>query len=302
MKRLEIQAPAKINLYLDVLGKRIDGYHEINSLLVPVSLCDQLILEAMPEKINTVAKSFTHFEGIPWPVFLGLRKENLVTRAAHLLKEATGYRGGARIVLKKNIPIAGGMGGGSSDAAAVLQGLNTLWNTGLSREEMMALGSKLGSDIPALVHGGAIKMNGRGECIQAVRRAVPPSLWLVLVNPGLCISTGDIYSRYRPDLTSPPTEGRFDSILSGLEEGSLDQIAAGLFNALQRTVFQKYPLLEIIYNELEKANAKGVLLSGTGSTVFALVENRAQGCELEARIRGDLGCPLWTCVVQAIEE
>ncbi len=302
MTRLEIKAPAKINVYLDVLGKRTDGYHQIKSLLLPISLFDRLILEDIPAGIETIGKIRTHFKGIPWPISMGPLKDNLTTRAAHLLKEITGYRRGARIVLEKQIPIAGGMGGGSSDAAAVLKGLNTLWNTGLSREEIMALGSRLGSDIPALIHGGAIEMNGRGEHIRPIRWTIPPDLWLVLVNPGLGISTGDIYSRYTPDLTPPATQGIFQSILFGLEDGSLDQIAAGLFNALQKTVFQKYPLLEIIHNELEKSNAKGVLLSGTGSTVFALVANRTQGHDLETQIRETLDCPLWTSVVQAIEE
>jgi len=153
MKRLKIKAPAKVNLFLDVLGKRDDGYHEIRSLLLPVSLFDQLILENTPGRIETVTKSQMYLKGIPWPVSMGSLDDNLATRAARLLKETTGIRCGARIILEKHIPIAGGMGGGSSDAAAVLKGLNTLWSTGLSQNELMALGAKLGCDIPALVHG-----------------------------------------------------------------------------------------------------------------------------------------------------
>jgi 4-diphosphocytidyl-2-C-methyl-D-erythritol kinase len=302
MKRLDIKAPAKINLFLDVLGKRADDYHEIKSLVLPVSLFDRIRLEAAPAGIVTVANSLTYFQGIPWPISMGPMEDNLTTRAAMLLKQTTGYRSGARIRIEKHIPIGGGMGGGSSDAAAVLKGLNTLWNTGLSTEELMVLGSQLGCDIPALVHGGPLEINGRGERIRPVRRTVQPALWLVLVNPGICVSTGDIYARYRTSLTAPPTKGNFLSVLRGLEEGSLDRISAGLFNALQPTVYRKYPLLEIMHNELEKAGAKGVLLSGSGSTVFALAHNRAQGCKLATRIRAALDCPLWTCVVQAIEE
>jgi len=302
MKRLTIQAPAKINLFLDVLGKRTDGYHEIKSLVLPVSLFDRIVLETMPGGVITVAASPIRFAGIPWPFSMGARADNLTNRAAILLKKTTGHRGGVKINLKKHIPIGGGMGGGSSDAAAVLIGLNKLWDTGLSKNDLMTLGAQLGCDIPALLHGGTIEITGRGEFIRTVQRAARPALWLVLVNPGICISTGDIYSRYKPGLTSWPTHAKFHSILRGLEKGSLDCLSAGLFNTLQNTVYRKYPLLDIIHNELEKTNAKGVLLSGSGSTVFALVENHAQGRKLEARIRAASDCPLWTCIAQAIDE
>jgi len=300
MKRLDLKAPAKINLFLEVLGKRSDGYHEIKSLALTVSLHDRIVLEPAPRGIETFADSRTCFAGIPWPVSMGPLKDNLAARAARLLKAATGYRHGARIRIEKRIPIGGGLGGGSSDAAAVLTGLNRLWNTGLSRPELMSLGARLGCDIPAMIQGGAVEINGRGESIRPIRRASPFPLWLVLVNPGICISTGDIYARYRPSLTSPPPQSKFCNILRGLEEVSLDRIAAGLFNALQETVYRKYPLLEIVHKELEKANAKGVLLSGSGSTVFALAKNGAQGRELATRIRKAVDCPLWTCVAQAI--
>lgn len=302
MQRLEIKAPAKINLFLDVLGKRKDGYHEIKSLLLPVSLFDRIILEKTPRVIETVAEDPTHFPGIPWPVSMGPPEDNLTTRAALLLRKTTGCRHGVRIRLKKRIPIGGGMGGGSSDAAAVLLGLNCLWNTGLSRAELMALGARLGCDIPALVHGGAIELTGRGEHIRPIRRAAASPLWLVLVNPGICIATGDIYARYKPGLTSRPPQDKFHSILRGLEEGSLERIAVGLFNALRDTVYRKYPLLGIIHKELERARAKGVLLSGTGATIFALTASRAQGHKVARRIRAALSCPLWTCVVQAIKD
>lgn len=302
MKRLVIKAPAKINLYLGVLGERADGYHEIKSLAMPISLCDRISLESIPAGIEAKAETSVYFPGIPWPFSMGALKNNLTTRAAQLLKKTTGYRRGAKIRVEKNIPIGGGMGGGSSDAAAVLNGLNALWDTRLTKNELMELGAQLGCDIPALVHGGAIEITGRGERIRPVRRAARPAIWMLLVNPGICISTSDIYARYRPSLTSRPPPASFDLILRGLEEGSLDRISAGLFNALQQTVYRKYPLLEIIHNELEQAGADGVLLSGSGSTVFALTGTCARGRKLEARIRATVDCPLWTCVVQAIDK
>lgn len=302
MKRLEIEAPAKVNLYLDVLRKRTDGYHDIKSLAVPITLFDRLILEKLPSQIEMLAKPEVRFAGIPWSISMGPLSDNLINRAAQLLKETTGYRGGARIILEKRIPIGSGLGGGSADAAAVLKGLNILWRTKLTPKEIMQLGAQLGSDIPALIQGGAVEMTGRGERIRPIYWHRRTPLWLVLVNPGFSIATGDIYSRFITGLTSNAHQHRFASILRGLEEGSLDQVAAGLFNALQETVLRKYPLLKIIHNELEKAQTKGVLLSGSGPTVFALVESRAQGYRLKKRIRAALDFPLWTCVALAVAE
>jgi len=299
-KRIEIQAPAKVNLFLDILGKRPDKYHDIRSLLVPVALFDKVVIETRGQGIETIVDSKIMFEGIPWPVSMVKDADNLTTRAARLLKETTGYPGGARIVLEKRIPIAGGLGGGSSDAAAVLNGLNTIWNTGLSREELMNLGSSLGSDVPALVHDGVVCMEGTGDRVTPVPMNTGCSLWMVLVNPGFGVSTTDIYSRYTPDLTSVSSQTMFDRVLSGLADGCQQRIAGGLFNVLQKTVFRKYPLLELIKKELEKAGAMGVLLSGTGATVFALVQDADHGRKVEVRLRESVDCPVWTGIVKAI--
>lgn len=300
MRRLIVKAPAKVNLFLDVLGKRADGYHELQSLVLPVALFDRISLETAPAGIETIAADRVYFPGIPWPCSMGAPEDNLITRAAKLLKKTAGYRGGARIRVAKRIPIGGGMGGGSSDAAAVLNGLNRLWRTGLSTEDLMALGARLGCDIPAFVHGGILELGGRGERIRPVRLAAAPLPWLLLVNPGISISTGDIYARYKPGLTSKPPAARFRRLLSGLERGVPGCLSGGLFNALQGTVYRKYPLLAMIHNALEQAGAEGVLLSGSGSTVFALVKNRVEGERLAGRIRAALDCPLWTRMVQAM--
>ena len=158
MQRMEILAPAKINLFLDVLGKRPDGYHNIKSIVLPVSVYDRVVLENQTDGIETVAAGDIQFPGIPWAISLCRPDDNLTTRAARLLKEATGHHGGVRITLEKSIPIGAGLGGGSSDAAAVLKGLNALWKTGLSQDRLISLGKRLGCDIPALIHGGSLCM------------------------------------------------------------------------------------------------------------------------------------------------
>lgn len=300
MQRMEIQAPAKINLFLDILGKRTDGYHNIKSIVIPVGVYDRVVLENRPNSIETVAAHDIQFPGIPWTIDLCQSEDNLTTRAARLLKEVTGYPGGVRIILEKKIPIGAGLGGGSSDAAAVLKGLNTLWKTGLSHDRLISLGKRLGCDIPALIHGGSLCMEGVGEQITSIHRNTQNPLWLLLVYPGIAISTTDIYARYKTDLTSKPSADKFQQVVSGLEQGMPAQVAGGLFNALQSTVFQKYPLLELIKNKLAAAGALGVQLTGSGSTLYALVKDADQGHILDERLRKSIECPAWTCVTQAI--
>ena len=300
MQRTEIRAPAKINLFLDILGKRPDGYHNIKSIVLPVSVYDRVVLENHPDGIETVTAHAIQLPGIPWTMPLCRSEDNLTTRAARLLKEATGHAGGVRIVLEKNIPIGAGLGGGSSDAAAVLKGLNTLWKTGLSQDRLISLGTRLGCDIPALIHGGSLCMEGVGEQITPVRCHAQNRLWLLLVYPGFAISTTDIYARYEAGLTSVPAADKFHQVVSGLEQGVPSQVAAGLYNALQPAVFRKYPLLELIKNKLAAAGALGVQLSGSGSTLYALAHDSDHGHALEKRLRETFPCPVWTCVAQTI--
>lgn len=299
MKRLVLATPAKVNLFLDVLGRRPDGYHDLRSLVVPVSVYDRLTFETCASGIALCAPSQVRLAGLPWPLPLGRSRDNLVARAARLLQSTTGHRGGVRIRLDKRIPIAGGLGGGSADAAAALLGLNRLWDTRLSRDTLMALGARLGSDIPALIHGGAVRMEGRGECVTALPRRVGTPLWMVLVYPGFGVATGDIYARYTLNAGRRPARGRCDAMAAALAAGDVRGVARRLFNALQATVFAKYPLLEILKKELEKAGALGVVLSGSGSTVLALVRDGAQGRAVAARLRTALGLPLWVRVARA---
>lgn len=308
---LTLKAYAKINLFLDVKGKRRDGYHNIKSLLLPVSLHDTIRIQSQPGTISAVIPPACRFPGIPWAFSMGPAGENLVNRAAVLLKKITACRKGARITLTKRIPIGAGLGGGSADAAAVLTGLNLLWKTGLSTKELMEIGARIGCDVPALIHGGAICMEGRGESITPVNALIPGraragkrDICMLLVYPGFAISTRDIYCRYEHQLaardTRPPAPAKFNSALAGLQRDARELIGRGLYNALEQTVFRKYPLLEMIKNNLEKSGAKQVLLTGSGSTVFVLLKERSEGEKAARLIRERIGSPLWTKVVKAI--
>ncbi len=300
MDTLELQAPGKVNLVLEILRRRTDGYHDLRSLLLPLSLHDRLQLERRDDGIELEAPADLTLPGIPWAQTWCRPDTNLAVRAARLLKKTAGYPGGVHIRLEKNIPVGAGLGGGSSDAAAVLKGLNHLWNLGLSAADLMSMGVLLGCDIPAFIHGGTLCMEGVGEQITPVERGDAPPLWILLVYPGFGVSTADVYRRYACGLTDADAGNRIAQVVTGLQRGDPERVAAGLFNALAPTVFAKYPLLEDIKKVLERQGALGVQLTGSGSTLFAVVRDADHGCRLGDAARAALECPIWTAVVRGV--
>lgn len=294
-----LRTPAKINLWLEIKGRRENGYHELRSLLVPVSLFDTVTLSRTDGGIRT---ELVGGAGVCREALSEMSADdNLCTRAARAMKEATGHGGGVLIQLEKQIPVGGGLGGGSADAAAVLVGLNRLWDVGLSMPVLMAIGAKLGCDIPALVHGGPVCMEGVGERISAIcgQGELPAKpLWLVLVYPGFPVSTADIYRRYQKCLT--PTEDGYINAVRALKKGEATMAAGCLFNGLQATVFCKYPLIEMIADGLRRAGALGAMVSGSGASVLGLAES----CEHAECVAGKLdevmGCAFWRQVVSTL--
>ena len=325
-ERIEVAAPAKINLRLEILGRRENGYHDIRSVVVPISLCDTVLLRKCRAGVNAAIESGSTGEGFALNGLalngqapaLPAAEKNLATRAALALREATGYEGGVRIFVRKRIPIGGGLGGGSADAAAVLNGLNALWGTGLSRQDLMRIGARLGSDITALVHGGPILVEGLGEKVTPLRvgRRIAQAgerndaaeaavvrdsgWWLVVMNPGFSVSTADIYSRHRLCLTSPEEDTR--SMISLLEQGNLDAVAGSLFNSLEQTVIRKFPLIGIIKEALNGAGAAGALLSGSGASVFGLARHREHALEVGESAAARLGWAVWWRVARILPD
>ena len=297
---LTLKAPAKINLTLEVFGKRADSYHALRSLVVPISLYDTLTFEATDGALGVHCQT-VGLPGANLPL-LPVAEDNLAMRAARLLQEETGCRKGARLHIRKEIPIGGGMGGGSADAAATLHGLNRLWETGLPVEDLMALGARLGSDIPAMVYGRAVCMEGRGEIITPVTCRWPEGRqwWLVVVNPGFNVPTRDVYRRFRRGLTS--TDETYNNAHFALESGDREQASACLVNSLEAPVFEKYPLLRILAWRLGKAGAAGVLLSGSGASVFAMAADHDKALAIEAEVKGGAGSWLWTRVAQVLPD
>lgn len=298
-ERLSVRAYAKINLYLEVLGRRENGYHDLRSLVMPVSLCDDISIERADSGVisEMVAVNAICREGVEETASDG----NLTTRAAETLRAATGCKAGARIQIEKRIPIGGGLGGGSADAAAVFVGLNRFWNLGVPVERLMEIGATVGSDVPALIHGGAVWMEGVGEkvrpCADCEGLADAP-WWLVLVYPGFPVSTGDIYRRYQSCLT--PGDGTVNNFRFALKRGDVALAAANLFNSLQETVFGKYPLIGLTAEYLREAGALGALVSGSGASVFGLASSREHAREVEVRVQQRMGQAVWTQVASTL--
>lgn len=292
-----VEAAAKINLTLEILGKRADGYHELRSVVTPVALADQISLTLEGSEI---ALTVSGNPGVDL-TRIGSNEENLAYRAARLLQERHGAAQGIRIDILKRIPIGGGLGGGSADAAAVLVGLNKICGLGLSLDTLKLLGAELGSDIPALIMGGAVVMTGRGEHVASILPAgkKPVSgFWVVIANPGIFVSTAHAYRICNPTggLTERPDA--YKNIISSIRSGDVHSAAAALFNGLEPGVFAAYPETARLAERLQRAGGLGVLLSGSGASVFALVRDASHG---EA-LRRDLGSGIWSVLTKTLPD
>jgi len=256
---LTLKAPAKINLFLKVLNRRPDGYHEIESLMQKIKLFDILHLSRQGEQISLSCPGNTLPED----------RENLAYRAAHAFFSATGIKPGIKIILEKNIPVAAGLGGGSSDAAAVITGLNTLLNANLGREQLIDIARPLGADVPFFVQDCSAAMaTGIGDCIQQV---LPMrGLSIVLVNPGFGVSTKWVYENF------PLTSNSNTYILARDQKTTKDFHAAApslyeeLGNDLEVVTINRFPEIGDLKKELKKGGAVTSLMSGSGPTVFGL--------------------------------
>ena len=276
---LILQTPAKINWVLEVLRRRDDGFHELALVFQAVDLWDELSFEKIQRGIEfSIAES---------PAPLAADESNLVSKAARLFFTETGLREGARITLKKRIPLAAGLGGGSSDAAATLLGLNQLFETGLSDGILQALAAQLGSDVPFFLKGGTALGTGRGEILESWPPA--PGISLVLANPGLELSTPKVYQSGKALWTDGRRAGDFQKTL---KSGKAALLAADLFNGLEPAAFHLLPEVESLKNSILQAGALGALVSGSGPTVFGLAGDRAQAREIAERLRGK-GATIW---------
>ena len=258
--KLSFKTPAKINLALHIHRKREDGYHELETLLQMVTLYDRIDLETLPSGIELECDD----PGIPTD------HTNLVVQAAHLLQNTyPREKMGARIRLQKRIPSGAGLGGGSGNAAGVLMGLNVLWNMNLSRKDLVPLARKLGADVPFFLTAPSALGKGRGDEVVPVQTTAKFNV--LLIYPGFPIPTSWVYQNLNLKLTK--RENNISIVQKFLLESQLACLGESLENDLEPVVFKRYPAILAIKEELSGLGANGCLLSGSGSTVFAIFDN-----------------------------
>jgi 4-diphosphocytidyl-2-C-methyl-D-erythritol kinase len=269
---ISIKSPAKVNLHLEVLAKRSDGYHDIRSIMVPIDLCDVLYISLIESDRIEVSSDQAD---------LPVDEKNLAYRAALLILEETRKAIGVKIRIEKRIPVAAGLGGGSSNAAATLLGLNRLLGTRLTRREMMRLGARLGADVPFFVFGHPALARGIGENIQPLVGL--PQFWFLLVYPGIRISTRWAYERLNLWLTKPP-----DHIINmPTFSWDISNLGSFLRNDLEKAVMPAYPVLQSIKHGLLRAGAVSCLMSGSGSTIYGMFSVRQKAQRAYEELRKD---------------
>ena len=278
MQMMQVLAPAKINLSLRVLGKRKDGFHEIETLIAPISLYDKIDIEKQNRWIDFSCDDPT----------LSTGDDNLVVRAAKLFFEQTKINGGVSIKLQKKIPHGAGLGGGSSDAAATLGALNELFETKLSRDELAKLGSTIGSDVSFFLFESAAVCKGRGEIVEPAK--LKRKLSILLLKPAFGVSSAWAYSRWQNSKQIP-----------GVSYQPQNFDGQEFVNILERPVFEKFVFLAQLKTWLLKQTEVGAaLMSGSGSTVFAVLREKADVDLVAKRARNELDREIWTCACETL--
>ncbi|HPZ07109.1 MAG TPA: 4-(cytidine 5'-diphospho)-2-C-methyl-D-erythritol kinase [Candidatus Eremiobacteraeota bacterium] len=260
MLSLVEKAYAKVNFFLEIMRKRPDGYHEIRTIFQAISLADELIFYKSQNEISLVCQGAD----------LSCKEDNIVYRAAQLVKNKTGCNKGVSIILNKKIPLAAGLGGGSSDAAATLRGLNKLWQLNLTLPELLELGGNLGSDVPFFIVGGTVYAEGRGE--KLVSFLPTPDFLVVILKPEIFISTEWAYKQWDSEkirMEKPEIEGFVENL-----KKSVPFLGRNfLFNSFESIVENNYAEIKTIKEILRKMEIRDYLLSGSGSSVFSLTED-----------------------------
>ena len=273
---MQIIAPAKINLSLRVLGHRSDGFHESETVIAPISLCDEIRIEQRSSKQNIAFRCDD--PSVP------KGEDNLVVRAAKIFFEETKIRGSVSIELKKRIPHGAGLGGGSSDAASTLLALNELFETSLPREPLAKMAEIIGSDVPFFIFQSAALCKGRGELVRPAR--LREQLPVLLLKPDFGVPTQWAYSRWQDSRKIP-----------GVSYSPQDFDGQKFVNDLERPVFEKFIFLAQIKSWLLKQTQVGAaLMSGSGSTMFAVLRDESNADRLATRAKMELDPELWTCV------
>lgn len=269
---LYVKAPAKINLTLDVLYKRPDNFHEVEMVMTTVDLADRISLESREDGVIQIISTDN---------FVPNDHRNFAYQAARLIKDTYCIRQGVSITIEKEIPIAAGLAGGSSDAAATLKGLNELWNLGLTIDELAELGAKIGSDVSFCVYGGTALATGRGEKIKEL--PAPPNCWVVLAKPKIGVSTAEVYGGLKVEgLEHPNTK----QMIQAIETKDYELLCSSLGNVLETVTFKLHPEVVMLKEQMKRFGADATLMSGSGPTVFGLVDSEARVSRIYNGLRG----------------
>ena len=292
-----LRSPAKLNLYLKILRKRKDGYHNLKTIFERINLCDTIVLRLRRDGKIIIRCNNPRVPG---------GEKNIAFAAARLLQKSFKVKYGAEIEIRKRIPVGAGLGGGSSNAASVLLGLNKLWSLSLARRSLLALGEKLGSDVPFFIYEKPFaEGSGRGQKIRLLPMLKKIRLWHVLAVPRVEVLTAEIYKKWdsnrrtplllnikkieRAGLTIPEYDVKI--LTSALKTGALTLLSQLLFNDLEKITLKAYPGAKKIKERLEDLGPKAILMSGSGPAVFAVVSSRKEALSLSRKLKAaDSSC------------
>lgn len=268
MEELIIESYGKVNLALDILYKREDGYHEINSVMQRINLKDRLTFKEIKEGIIIESNN----SEVPTD------STNLVHKVWEILRKLTGLNRGIYVYIEKHIPIAAGLAGGSSNGAATLQALNQMWSLNLSDKELMTIGKDLGADIPFCIMGGTALAQGIGEKLTKLKSFSKKHI--LLCNPGIKISTKEAYKKVNPNGKSMD----IDSLINCIKEENINCIAQNMFNKMEEPIMKEYPIIQSIKDIMLNHGALGALMSGSGPTVFGIYDDEEKMKETKKKL------------------
>jgi len=268
--RVRVKTCCKINLFLDVLGRRPDGYHDIRSVMQSLELGDDLVITSLDPASSTGRAVDLEVTGYSVPA----DRSNLAVRAAELVLQACGVKGALRMRLCKRIPVASGLAGGSSDAAGTIVGLNALFGLGLSQRDMEELGSRLGSDVPFCIRCGTAKVEGVGD--RLTQLPSPSSLWVVLLVPQIAVPTAEVYRLFDSWNVPRCVGADIDDIEQAIKAGDIAGIAASVYNVFYPIVSSIHPVVSQAVDFLLRAGALGAMMSGSGPSVFGIVSGESE--------------------------
>ena len=272
MEKMELRALGKINLGLDVLGRRENGYHDVRMVMQTVYLYDLITLKKKEEPGIELTTNLS---------FLPVNENNLAYRAAKLLMDEFGLPGGLLIRLEKHIPVAAGMAGGSSNAAAVLYGMNRLFSLGLTEKELMERGVTLGADVPYCILRGTVLAEGIGEILTPLPPM--PRCQILLAKPPVNVSTRMVYEKL--DACQIVNHPDIDGLIRGLQDQDLGKVASSMGNVLEEVTIGEYPVIDEIKRIMRESGVLNAMMSGSGPTVFGIYADRAKARAAAARIR-----------------